>query len=133
MSSNSTNRKEIQKFGTIALIFFGCLAALGIIAGKKLPIALFGFLAALGTGFIIAPNRLAPVYKIWLKIGHFIGQIITWFILTVLYFLVITPATIIKRFFGGRPLPFKPDKTTSTYWVTRDEPAQPNERFFKRY
>ncbi len=133
MSSNSTDRREIRKFGTIALIFFGCLAALGIFTGKKLPVVLFGFLAALGISFILVPDRLAPVYKMWLKIGHVIGKIITTLILTVLYFLVMTPATIIKRFLGGRPLPIKPDKTISSYWVTRDEPAQPRDRFFKRY
>jgi hypothetical protein len=133
VSSNSTDRREIRKFGTIALIFFGCLAALGIFTGKKLPVVLFGFLAALGISFILVPDRLAPVYKMWLKIGHVIGKIITTLILTVLYFLVMTPATIIKRFLGGRPLPIKPDKTISSYWVTRDEPAQPRDRFFKRY
>ena len=133
MSSNSTDRKEIRKFGTIALIFFGCLLALGIFTGKKLPVVLFGFLAALGISFILAPDRLSPVYKMWLKIGHVIGKIITTLILTILYFLVMTPAAIIKRFFGGRPLPIKPDKTISSYWVTRDEPAQPRERFFNRY
>ncbi len=133
MSSNSTDRRELRKFGTIALIFFGCLAALGIFTGKKLPVVLFGFLAALGISFILVPDRLAPVYKMWLKIGHVIGKIITTLILTVLYFLVMTPATIIKRFLGGRPLPIKPDKTISSYWVTRDEPAQPRDRFFKRY
>ena len=133
MSSNSTDRKEIRKFGTIALIFFGCLAALGIFTGKKLPVVLFGFLAALGISFIFAPDRLTPVYKMWLKIGHFIGTIVTTLILTVLYFLVMTPAAILKRFFGGRPLPMKPDKTILSYWVARDETAQPRERFFKRY
>ena len=117
----------------IAVIFFGCLAALGIFTGKKLPVFLFGFLALLGISFIFAPDSLAPVYKRWLKIGHFIGRVITTLILAILYFLLITPAAIIKRFLGGRPLPMEPDKTKSSYWVTRSEPAQPRERFFKRY
>lgn len=133
MSSNSTDSKDIRKFGTIALIFFGCLAALGFFTGKILPVVLFGFFAALGISFIVAPVRLAPVYKMWLKIGHFIGTVVTTLILTLLYFLLMTPAAILKRFFGGRPLPMKPDKTKPSYWVARDEPAQPRERFFKRY
>ena len=133
MSSNSIDRQAIRKFGAIALVFFGCLTALGIIAGKKLPVFLFGFLAALGIGFICAPDRLAPVYKMWLKIGHTIGTVFTTIILTILYYMLITPAAILKRFFGGRPLPIKPDKSISSYWVARDEPSQPKERFFKRY
>ena len=49
------------------------------------------------------------------------------------YYLVITPAALIKRLMGGRPLPLKPDKQTESYWVTRAEPSQPRERFIKRY
>jgi hypothetical protein len=39
-----------------------------------------------------------------------IGRVITTIILTLSYYLVITPAALIKRVFGGRPLPLKPDK-----------------------
>jgi hypothetical protein len=35
--------------------------------------------------------------------------------------------------FGGRPLSLKIDKGCDSYWVERTEPAQPRERFIKRY
>ena len=76
---------------------------------------------------------MEPVYRGWLKVAHFIGRTITLGILTLAYYLVITPFALAKRFFGGRPLPLKPDKAAGTYWVTRTEPAQPKERFLKRY
>ena len=84
-------------------------------------------------GFILLPVPLKPVYKTWLKITHFIGRVITTIMLTLLYYLVITPAALIKRIFGGRPLPLKPDKNVFSYWVLREEPAQPRERFLKRF
>jgi hypothetical protein len=68
-----------------------------------------------------------------MKIARLVGRIITILILTLAYYLVITPSALIKRVFGGRPLPLKPDKGVSSYWVTRTEPAQPKERFLKRY
>ena len=46
-------------------------------------------------------------------------------ILTLAYFLVITPSALIKLLFGGRPLPVKPDKKASSYWVDRTEGVQP--------
>jgi len=127
------NDKDIRKFGLIALIFFGFLCGLGIWKNKPIPTYLFGTLSILGFGFILLPVRLRPVYNAWLKIAHVIGRIITTLILTLAYYLVITPAALIKRLFGGRPLPLKPDKDATTYWVTRTEPAQPKERFLKRY
>lgn len=133
MSSNSTDSKEIRKFGVIALVFFGSLCALGFFTNKSIPIYLFGFLSILGLGFIVIPSPLRPVYTAWLKVAHLIGKIVTALVLTFAYYLVITPSALIKRLFGGRPLPVKPDSKASSYWIDRIEPAQPKERFLKRY
>ena len=133
MSLNSTDAKQIRKFGLIALIFFGSLCALGIWREKSIPTYLFGVLSIRGLGFIILPYQLKPVFIGWLRIAHFIGRVVTTFILTLAYYLVITPSGLIKRVFGGTPLPVKPDRNSSTYWVTRTEPVQPKNRFLKRY
>ena len=133
MSLNSTDTKQIRKFGLIAFIFFGFLFTVGIWMEKPLPIYLFGSLSALGLGFILFPNKLRPVFVSWLKIAHYIGKIFTTLVLTLAYYLVITPAALIKRIFGGTPIPIKPDKNVSSYWVTRKEAAQPKEQFSKRF
>ena len=133
MSLNSTDIKETRKFGLIALIFFGCLCALGIWLAKPLPTYLFGTLSALGLGFILFPHQLRPVFVAWLKIAHFLGRVVTTLMLTLAYYLVITPAALIKRIFGGTPLPIKPDKNVASYWVTRKEPIQSKEQFLKRF
>jgi len=130
---NSIDTKQIRTFGLIALIFFGLLCALGIWSGKPLPTYLFGTLFALGLGFISFPHQLRPVFVRWLKIAHFMGRIVTALILTLAYYLVITPAALIKRIFGGTPLPIKPDKNVSSYWVTRKEPVQSKEQLLKRF
>jgi len=132
-NSNSTEKKDIRKFGLIALIFFGSLCALGMWRQKPIPIYLFGTLATLGLGFLLIPGPLRPLYKGWLRVAHFIGKTITVILLSVAYYLVITPSAMIKRVFGGRPLPVKPSKKLTTYWVERSEPAQPRDRFTKRF
>ena len=133
MNSFSTDIKDIRKFGIIALLFFGILCAVGIWRQKPVPIYLFGFLSCLGLGLILIPETLRPVHQAWLKIAHFIGQMITTLMLAIAYYVVITPAALLKRLFGGRPLPLSTDPDASTYWVSRDEPAQPKERFYKRF
>lgn len=133
MNSNSTDIGQIRRFGIIAFLFFGCLCTLGLWAEKLAPTYLFGFLSVLGAGFICIPRQLSPVHALWLKIAHLISRILTVLMLTLAYYLVITPSGLIKWLIGGRPIPTKPDKNKSSYWVTRDEPAQPKERFLKRY
>ena len=133
MNSNSINPKEIRKFGAVAFVFFGFLFALGLWKEKMVPIYLFGTLSVLGLAFVVAPVPLKPVYAAWLQAAHFIGKNITRLILILLYYLVITPAGLLKKLFGGAPLPKKPDPQLSTYWVQRSEPVQPRDRYIKRF
>lgn len=133
MSLNSTDTTQIRKFGIIALILFGCLCALGFWNNKPIITYFFGFLSILGLAFILFPSQLSPIYDGWLKVAHILGRINTTLILTLAYYLVITPTGLLKTMFSGKPLPVKPNKELATYWVTRGEPAQPKERFMKRY
>jgi hypothetical protein len=133
MILNSTEPAEIRKFGLIALIFFGTLCTVGALTQKPVPTILFGCLAALGITFIFLPARMSPVYLRWIRFSKFLAKAFTVLVLSMAYYLVITPAALIKRIIGGRPLPMKPDKNLSSYWVARSEPAQPLERFSKRY
>jgi hypothetical protein len=133
MNSNLIDPREIRKFGAIGVIFFGTILAVAVWRDKILVAFFFGLLAALSTGFFLMPVLLKPVYIGWLKIAHFIGSKVTLLILTIFFYLVMTPAALLKRIFGGRPLPVKPDLDAETYWVTRTEPAQPKDRFPKRF
>jgi len=132
-SNIKSNVREIRKFGLIAFSFFGCLFSVGIWQQKVTITYFFGALSFTGLGLILFPAHLKPLYIGWLKIAQFIGRIVTTLILTLSYYLVITPSALIKRILGGRPLPVKPDEKVSTYWVNRTESAQPVKRFLKRF
>ncbi len=132
MNLNST-KEEIRKFGLVALLFFGALCAVAFWREKKVFAYFLGALCFLGMCFVALPGVFRPVYRAWLKGAHMIGTCITVLILSLAYYLVITPAAWIKRVIGGAPLPLKPDPEAPSYWVARKEPAQPRERFFLRY
>lgn len=127
------NTGEVRKFGLIALCFFGGLCALAVWREKAIPMVLFGCLASLGLAFVVLPGPMRPVHAGWLKVAHFIGRALTTVMMTLAFYLVITPVALLKRIFGGKPLPGKPDKGAETYWVTREIPAQSRERFHKRF
>jgi hypothetical protein len=133
MHWNSIEKREIRKFGLTALILFGCLGAVAVWKHRPIPMCLFAALALVGCGFIVAPRPMRRVYSCWLSLAGFLGRLVTCVILTLAYYLVITPAALIKRVLGGRPLPVSPDSKASSYWCRRDEPVQPRERFHKRY
>lgn len=133
MNSNLTEKRDIRRFGITAFLVFGILCALGLWRGKPVPTYLFGVLGGLGLGFMVAPGGLRPLYRAWMKAAHGVGRLITSFLLTLVFYAVITPLGLLKRLFGGDPIPMQPDRSCESYWVEREEPAQPRERFLKRY
>ena len=130
---SSTDLREARKFGAVALGFFALLSALAFWRQREVLGGFFGSLSLIGMGILVLPKRLWPVYRGWLEVGHFMGKTTNILFLTLAYFLVITPSGLLKRVFGGRPIPMKPDKKDTTYWIQRSEPVQPRERFVKRY
>ena len=58
------------------------------------------------------------VYRTWIKIGHVLGIINTFVILTLFYFCIITPMGLIKRIFKSKKAPSIPE----TFWKCRKPP-----------
>ncbi|MBF0381322.1 MAG: carbamoyltransferase [Magnetococcales bacterium] len=139
--SNKTNKKisaaseltNIRKFGIGAVVIFGALLLLAVYFNSSFPTYLFSILTILGAGFILVPRKLRVLYKVWMRFSKFIGKNINFLLLAIVYYFVVTPIALIKSVFGGRPLSVKPDKGINSYWKLRTEPAQPKERFFKRF
>jgi len=133
MNSSSIDKQDIRRFGLIALVFFGALAGVAFWRDKTAMFIFFGILSLTGMCCLILPGPMTPFYRGWMRVAHKIGLTLTAIMLTIAFYGVITPAAWLKRLFGGRPLPMTPDPGKSSYWVDRTEPAQPKERFFRRY
>jgi uncharacterized membrane protein len=133
MNSFSTETRAIRKFGAVGFVFFGALFLVSLWRQKFVLTWFFGILACLCLGCLLLPSPMRPLYTGWMRLSHALGRLTTLVILSVAYYVVIMPTALLKRLFGGRPLPISPDRSADTYWVTRSEPAQPKERFEKRY
>jgi large-conductance mechanosensitive channel len=112
---------------------FGCtvgsiLAVIGVaklsVAGALSPAAgvLLGAGAMLLLLGIIAPSRLSPLNRIWLRLGALIAKVVNPIVLALLFFFVVTPMALVVRMAGKRPLRLTPDRTASSYWIYRNVP-----------
>jgi hypothetical protein len=128
-----TELKEIRRSGII-MVLMGCiLVAAGLWLHRSVPVIVFGMVGLIGLGFVIMPGPLQRLHQAWLTGARTIGKVITIIILTVGYYLVITPAALIKRLLGGIPLPTRPDAHSETYWVARPGSDEALEQYHKRY
>ncbi len=80
--------------------------------------ALGGFLFASG---LIAPKLLRPIYKLWMAFGTVMGFIMTNVILTVFFYLVLTPLAIILKSSGKHFLDLGVERGQKSYWNRRKE------------
>ena len=73
---------------------------------------------------IVRPSILGPLNRAWAKFGLLLGQVFSPLLLGVVFFLVVTPISIILRLWGKDSLylKFKPD--LKSYWINRS-PAGP--------
>jgi len=63
---------------------------------------------------------LQPLNKLWFKLGILLGNIISPIVLGFIFFLLITPISVIGKIFKRNPLKIDLDKNIKTYWIRRD-------------
>jgi Saxitoxin biosynthesis operon protein SxtJ len=68
------------------------------------------------------PSLLAPLNKLWFKLGILLGSIISPIVLGIIYFLWITPIALLMRTAGKKFLALGFDRDAKSYWIIR-EPA----------
>lgn len=117
----NSSRSELKKFGITIGIVLLIIAAIMFyynnnlyyyFAGGGLLLILLGF---------AAPIILLPLQKIWMILAVVLGFFMSRLILSILFYLVITPIGLIAKLFGKDFLDLKIDKSQKSYWHYRDK------------
>ena len=115
MKSKSSNKS----FGVLFFIVFLILGLWPLIKGNLVNIYLI-FLAAI---FLILgllnSKLLTPLNKGWIKFGEILGLFIAPIVMALVYFIILTPISLIVRAFGKDLLGLKFNKKIDTYWIKR--------------
>lgn len=69
------------------------------------------------------PSVLAPLNRIWLKIGLALHKVMTPLIMGLLFFLVVTPIGLFMRATGKDLLRLERPKGLKSYWIDRTPPG----------
>jgi hypothetical protein len=122
----TSTRSELRKFGLTVGGAFAVFALVSWWRGHEIPPRVLGtFALLLLVPGVLTPTVLAPVQRVWMRGATALGYVNTRIILTLLYFVVITPVGFVRRLFGD-PLDrgLRNDKPTS--WIRREpEPVDP--------
>ena len=70
---------------------------------------------------ILNSKILTPFNKLWIKFGEILGRVIAPIVMAIIYFIVLTPISLIVRLFGKDLLNLRFIKNKETYWINRDK------------
>ena len=115
MKSNSSNRS----FGLLFFIVFMVVGLWPTIKGETANIYLILISLFFLIFGLINSKILSPFNKAWIKLGEILGLIIAPIIMALVYFIILTPISLIVRMLGKDLLGLKFLKKQDTYWTRR--------------
>lgn len=118
MKENNRRARDLETIIVLSVVFL----IIFIISGREFFI--FTGLALLIISLLL--KRLtARISDLWLRLSELIGNFNSKIILTLVFFIVLTPVAVLYRVFSRNPLGLKRQEDESSYFCTRDH-------FYKR-
>jgi hypothetical protein len=111
--------KDLRKFGLTVGIVLLLIASYLIWKDKPSQFYFLTIGAFLVLSGLLFPAILRPLNKAWMTLAVLLGWVMTRVILSLLYYLVITPISLIARIFGKHFLDLNIDKSRASYWEKR--------------
>jgi hypothetical protein len=122
-----TESSSDQSFGLVVAGFFVILAAYNWWhQGGWWPLHL-SIAAAFMALALLRPNVLAPLNRIWTKLGLLMAMVVSPIVLGLLFFIVVTPVGLLMRLVGKDPLRLRHDSGANSYWIVRQPPGPPGD------
>ena len=119
-----------RNFGLVFFFVFLIVSIWPIISGESIRI----WSVAISLVFLILglmnSKVLTPLNKLWFKFGIILGAIVAPVIMSIIFFLAITPIGLLMKILGKDLLNKKINKKKNTYWIKRDVPVGTMKRQF---
>jgi hypothetical protein len=114
-----------RSFGVVFAIVFLLIAAWPLLQGAAPRWWALGGSAAFALVAVLRPRLLAGLNRWWIKLGIFLGKVVSPVALGILFYGVLVPTGVAMRIAGKDPLRLKRDAAAATYWIRRTPPGPP--------
>jgi hypothetical protein len=133
VKSLKPNPRDLRKFGLTVGGVFALLGAWFLFRHKPYawPCLVPGLLLILFG--LAAPSSLRTIYFAWMTLGMALGMVVTTVLLTLLFYLVVTPIGLIAKLAGKDFLSIKLNKASPSYWVPKESRVKTRPDYEKQY
>ena len=135
---SKTKYKELllpsnRKFGIFFSVVFALISLYFFYAELNDYASAFFFISILlALVALLKDNLLLPFNIAWIKLGNIMGILINPIILSLIFFILITPISIITYLFGRDELNLR-KKDDNSFWKIRDEERQKPDSFNNQF
>ncbi len=128
-------QKNLRVFGyglsiIIAFIVIRLGFKHGFTNGKYITLGLAVFLSLVTS---VCLPAIKPLYRVWMKGARFIGEIVNFVLLSVIFYVFFGLAGIVLRLMRKDLLDERIDKSAQSYWKTIRLDAADRDRYTKQY
>jgi len=114
-----------RSFGLVFAIVFTIIGIIPLLKGGEMRLWSL-LLAAVFLGLVlIAPGILRPLNILWFKFGLLLGRIIAPIVISLLFFIAVTPTALVMRLMRKDLLSLKFDRQAKSYWINRSKTENP--------
>ena len=128
-----SSKKDLRKFG----ITVGSVLVVLAIVFYFLDRSYFIYFSAAGLVLIImgfiSPVILKPLNKVWMGLAVVLGWLSSRIILIVVFYLVLTPISLIAKISGKKFLDLKYKSEKDSYWIKREIIKPDRSSYEKQY
>jgi len=131
MTAKKTN-KELRKFGITMAVPLAIIASLLLWKDHDTYKYFYGAAGFFLLFALVYPKVLWPIEWVWMKFAFYMGIVMSYVLLTITFYVVITPVGFLMRLFGNDPMKRKLEPDKESYWIEVD-PEGPTSRPDKPY
>jgi len=115
-----------RSFGIVFACFFTFAGIWPLVVRAEAPrywaLALAVLFAAAA---LFAPATLAPLNRLWLKLGDLLHRIVSPVVIGLIFCLAVVPVGLLLKLSGKDILRLKRDPSLDSYWILREPPGPP--------
>ena len=117
MHKRSSNRS----FGVLFFIVFLVIAFWPLTKKSEINLYLISIALIFLVLGMLNSKILSPLNKAWIKLGEILGRIVAPVVMAVVYFIILTPISLLVRLFGKDliGMKFSNDIKKKSYWIKR--------------
>ena len=116
MHKRSSNRS----FGLLFFVVFLVIALWPLTKKSEINLYLISIALIFFVLGILNSKILSPLNKAWIKLGEILGRIVAPVVMAIVYFIILTPISLLVRLFGKDLIGMKFSKDIKkSYWIKR--------------